>query len=77
MESLRARMLRGWKKTEKEPLPEEGGESMDVHRKEEVLRGILNPMESYIMRLQSILIWEKPQQSVCCLIAVNCLFWCV
>ncbi|XP_074659606.1 reticulophagy regulator 2-like isoform X2 [Tubulanus polymorphus] len=41
------------------------------------LTRILNPMESLITRVQSVLVWEKPWISTTALIAANILFWII
>lgn len=35
----------------------------------------LEPWESYMMTMQSLLIWEKPSRSVIALVAINVIFW--
>ncbi len=36
---------------------------------------LLSPWEPQIMTTQSLLVWEKPEQSVVLLIVVNVFFW--
>ncbi|XP_033104102.1 reticulophagy regulator 3-like [Anneissia japonica] len=49
--------------------------SLEVSVKEKRLISIFNQFESTIMRLQSILVWENPQQSAMMFLGVNGLFW--
>ena len=42
---------------------------------EERFMKLLSPFETYIMSLQSLLVWEKPEQSAALLLGVNVLFW--
>lgn len=42
---------------------------------EECLRKFLNPMESSIMKIQSVLVWEDPRYSTAMLVVANVLFW--
>ncbi|CAH1789188.1 unnamed protein product, partial [Owenia fusiformis] len=46
-----------------------------VRAREERLRHILNPLEPFIMRLQSVLVWENPKHSAVMFLAVNGVFW--
>ncbi|KAL4222298.1 hypothetical protein ACF0H5_018335 [Mactra antiquata] len=42
---------------------------------EEKLKAALNPFEATIMKIQSLLVWEKPMKSTVMLAAVHCIFW--
>ncbi|XP_069683525.1 reticulophagy regulator 3-like [Periplaneta americana] len=46
-----------------------------VVSEEEHLTKALGRFEPYVIRVQKVLIWEKPLISVLCVIAVNLLFW--
>ncbi|XP_064648396.1 reticulophagy regulator 3-like [Lineus longissimus] len=46
-----------------------------VQNREDNLRSILNPLEPMIMRIQSVLVWERPRISVAMLLFVNFMFW--
>ena len=66
-------------KAKKKSLGEDTDENqeylMKVRDTEEYLREWLNPLESKIMTLQTILVWENPQHSAMLFLAVNILFW--
>ena len=42
---------------------------------EEKLQKLLNPIESQIMSVQSLLVWENPRSSAAMFLTVNGLFW--
>ena len=42
---------------------------------EEKFRKILNPAESYVMAVQSVLVWENPKYSGVVFAVVNIIFW--
>lgn len=48
-----------------------------IQDKEERIRALLSPAESYIIWFQKILIWEHPYLTVTLLLVVNILFWYV
>ncbi|XP_013782572.1 reticulophagy regulator 3-like [Limulus polyphemus] len=56
-------------------------EAEDVSRKKHIegnaLANFLSPFESYVVLLQSLLIWERPYYSAAALISVNCVFWLI
>ena len=72
-------MLRKFRKArEKEVKMDEGSDEDPQERvikAEERFMTILSPFESYIMSLQGLLVWEKPEQSAALLLGVNVLFW--
>lgn len=48
----------------------------DIER-EGLLEAILSPWEGWILRLQSLLIWEKPRWTVVWLCLIHLIFWWV
>ena len=44
---------------------------------EEQFKSVLSPAEPWIMRLQSLLVWENPKRSAVLFICVHGLFWYV
>ena len=48
-----------------------------VQDKEERLKTLLSPAETYILLAERVLVWEQPYMSAALLIAVNLLFWSV
>lgn len=46
-----------------------------IQDKEERIRALLSPAESYIIWFQKILVWEHPYLTVTLLLVVNILFW--
>ena len=49
----------------------------EVRLREKKLRDLLSPLESFIMSVQSLLVWEKPARSAVMVLCVNGLFWWV
>ncbi|XP_071957332.1 reticulophagy regulator 3-like [Antedon mediterranea] len=49
--------------------------SLEISVKEKKLISLFSQFESTIMRLQSLLVWENPQQSAMMFLGVNGLFW--
>jgi len=41
----------------------------------ENLRETLSPFEPTLMKVQSLLVWEKPAKSVIMFAGVHCIFW--
>ena len=48
-----------------------------ILRIEEQFKTVLNPVEPWIMRAQSLLVWENPKRSAVLFICVHGLFWYV
>ena len=46
-----------------------------VVTEEEHLTKALGKYESYIIKVQRVLVWENPIISILCILAVNLLFW--
>lgn len=44
---------------------------------EEYFKEMLSPLEPTIMKLQSLLVWEKPVKSTVMIASVHCIFWWV
>lgn len=42
---------------------------------EEYFKEMLSPLEPTIMKLQSLLVWEKPVKSTVMIASVHCIFW--
>jgi hypothetical protein len=49
--------------------------AMPTVTEEEHITQALGQYESYIIKLQRVLIWEKPLTSILCVLGVNLLFW--
>ena len=47
----------------------------EVRLREKKLREFLSPFESFIMSVQSLLVWEKPVRSAVMVLCVNGLLW--
>jgi len=75
-------MMRRRRKS-RNPPPEEESSQQDqddeyvrkLECTEERFRKILNPAESYVMGIQSVLVWENPKYSAIVFAIVNILFW--
>lgn len=50
------------------------GDTYD-RRIEETFKSILNPVEPFVMQVQSLLVWESPRKSVVLFILVHAIFW--
>ena len=46
-----------------------------LEKTEESFRNLLNPAESYVMGIQSVMVWENPKYSAVVFAVVNILFW--
>lgn len=42
---------------------------------EEYFKEMLSPLEPTIMKVQSLLVWEKPVKSTVMIASVHCIFW--
>ncbi|XP_069111875.1 reticulophagy regulator 3-like isoform X2 [Argopecten irradians] len=47
----------------------------DVQRAENMFKRMLNPIEPFVMRVQSLLVWEYPRKSAVLFIFVHGIFW--
>ncbi|XP_076047596.1 uncharacterized protein LOC143029085 [Oratosquilla oratoria] len=73
MAALRSILYRLWPfKSENNRGNSEQHEQKDGTKK---ITRVLGPWESYMVTIQSILIWEKPPKSALSVVAVNVLFW--
>lgn len=55
--------------------PQEDEHDRRICRLKENFKQALSPMEPTIMKLQSLLVWERPAKSAVLLVGVHCLFW--
>lgn len=73
MASLKNALLRLWpfKTDNSDSLAPQCGRKTETRK----ITRVLGPWESYMVNLQSILIWERPGTSAGAVVAVNVLFW--